>query len=121
MNIDVVMLTGDNNRTAQTIAKQVGIEHVIAEVLPEEKAHQISLLQDKGKQVAMVGDGINDAPALVKADIGMAIGTGAEVAIEAADITILGGDLLLVQKLSKQVKLRLKIFDKIYFGHLDIT
>ena len=99
MNIDVVMLTGDNNRTAQTIAKQVGIEHVIAEVLPEEKAHQISLLQDKGKQVAMVGDGINDAPALVKADIGMAIGTGAEVAIEAADITILGGDLLLVLSL----------------------
>ena len=115
MNIDVVMLTGDNNRTAQTIAKQVGIEHVI-EVLPEEKAHQISLLQDKGKQVAMVGDGINDAPALVKADIGMAIGTGAEVAIEAADITILGGDLLLVQKLSKQVKLRLKYSTKFILG-----
>ena len=107
MNIDVVMLT-DNNRTAQTIAKQVGIEHVIAEVLPEEKAHQISLLQDKGKQVAMVGDGINDAPALVKADIGMAIGTGAEVAIEAADITILGGDLLLVPKAIKASKATIK-------------
>ncbi|MGX0403208.1 heavy metal translocating P-type ATPase [Staphylococcus epidermidis] len=108
MNIDVVMLTGDNNRTAQTIAKQVGIEHVIAEVLPEEKAHQISLLQDKGKQVAMVGDGINDAPALVKADIGMAIGTGAEIAIEAADITILGGDLLLVPKAIKASKATIK-------------
>ncbi|MDU5337966.1 MAG: HAD-IC family P-type ATPase, partial [Staphylococcus epidermidis] len=108
MNIDVVMLTGDNNRTAQTIAKQVGIEYVIAEVLPEEKAHQISLLQDKGKQVAMVGDGINDAPALVKADIGMAIGTGAEVAIEAADITILGGDLLLVPKAIKASKATIK-------------
>lgn len=108
MNIDVVMLTGDNNRTAQTIAKQVGIEHVIAEVLPEEKAHQISLLQDKGKQVAMVGEGINDAPALVKADIGMAIGTGAEVAIEAADITILGGDLLLVPKAIKASKATIK-------------
>lgn len=108
MNIDVVMLTGDNNRTAQTIAKQVGIEHVIAEVLPEEKAHQISLLQDKGKQVAMVGDGINDAPALVKADIGMAISTGAEVAIEAADITILGGDLLLVPKAIKASKATIK-------------
>lgn len=108
MNIDVVMLSGDNNRTAQTIAKQVGIEHVIAEVLPEEKAHQISLLQDKGKQVAMVGDGINDAPALVKADIGMAIGTGAEVAIEAADITILGGDLLLVPKAIKASKATIK-------------
>ena len=108
MNIDVVILTGDNNRTAQTIAKQVGIEHVIAEVLPEEKAHQISLLQDKGKQVAMVGDGINDAPALVKADIGMAIGTGAEVAIEAADITILGGDLLLVPKAIKASKATIK-------------
>ncbi|MCG2122589.1 heavy metal translocating P-type ATPase [Staphylococcus epidermidis] len=108
MNIDVVMLTGDNNRTAQTIAKQVGIEHVIAEVLPEEKAHQISLLQDKGKQVAMVGDGINDAPTLVKADIGMAIGTGAEVAIEAADITILGGDLQLVPKAIKASKATIK-------------
>ena len=92
----------------QTIAKQVGIEHVIAEVLPEEKAHQISLLQDKGKQVAMVGDGINDAPALVKADIEMAIGTGAEVAIEAADITILGGDLLLVPKAIKASKATIK-------------
>ena len=117
MNIDVVMLTGDNNRTAQTIAKQVGIEHVIAE--GEEKAHQI--LQDKGKQVAMVGDGINDAPALVKADIGMAIGTGAEVAIEAADITILGGDLLLVPKAIKASKATIKNIRQNLFWAFDIT
>ncbi|ANR69059.1 heavy metal translocating P-type ATPase [Staphylococcus equorum] len=104
LDIEVVMLTGDNERTAQAIAKQVGIDTVIAEVLPEEKASKIVELQDQGKTVAMVGDGVNDAPALVQADIGIAIGSGTEVAIEAADVTILGGDLLLIPKAMKASK-----------------
>ena len=98
MNIRTVMLTGDNERTAKAIAKEVGIDQVIAGVLPEDKAHHITQLQEQKHNVAMVGDGINDAPALVKADIGIAMGTGTEVAIEAADITILGGDIQLVPK-----------------------
>lgn len=94
MGIEVVMVTGDNEKTANAIAKNIGIDRVVADVLPQQKAEKVKELQNEGKKVLMVGDGINDAPALASADIGMAIGSGTDIAMESADIVLMRSDIL---------------------------
>ena len=125
MGIEVYMMTGDNERTAQTIASEAGIPHVMAEVMPDEKAAMVQRLRREGKKVGMVGDGINDAPALAAADVGFAIGSGTDIAMEASDITLMQGDLMGVVAgihLSKTVlrKIRQNLFWAFFYNILGI-
>ena len=125
MGIEVYMMTGDNERTAQAIAAEAGVSHVMAEVMPDEKAAMVQRLKREGKKVGMVGDGINDAPALAAADVGFAIGTGTDIAMEASDITLMQGDLTGVVSgvhLSKTVlrKIRQNLFWAFFYNILGI-
>jgi Cu+-exporting ATPase len=123
--LDVILLTGDNKRTAEAIRKQVGIDRVIAEVMPQDKEAQIQSLQESGRIVAMIGDGINDAPALVRADVGIAIGAGTDIAIESADMILMRsdlGDAVTALKLSKAVirNIRQNLFWAFFYNTLGI-
>lgn len=125
MGIEVVMLTGDHQRTAEAIRRQLSIDHVIAEVLPQDKEREVAALQQEGKTVAMVGDGVNDAPALARADVGMAIGAGTDVAMESADVVLMKSDLLDVVtaiRLSKAVIRNIKqnLFWAFFYNTLGI-
>ena len=125
LGIEVVMLTGDNRRTAEAIRRQLDIDTVIAEVLPQDKERKISELQEAGKVVAMIGDGVNDAPALARADVGMAIGAGTDVAIESADVVLMKNDLkdaVTAIRLSKAVIRNIKqnLFWAFFYNTLGI-
>ncbi len=125
MGLDVIMLTGDNAKTAEAVRRQAGIAHVLAEVLPQDKEREVRALQEQGKKVAMVGDGVNDAPALVRADVGIAIGAGTDIAIESADIVLMKSDLLDVGtaiRLSKAVmrNIRQNLFWAFFYNIVGI-
>jgi len=109
------MLTGDNDRTARAIASQVGIENVMSEVLPDKKSEKVRELQNQGKTVAMIGDGINDAPALTQANIGIAMGEGTDIAMESANITLMRGDLMLIFEVIKISKRTMRIIKQNLF------